>query len=103
VNRSTNPNPYFDPRELIQSERQEGKAMNLTISIDEELVARAREVARQRGTTIEDVIRVHLAEFVDAATRAKAAKELIQLLRNTPGRSGGKKIRREDAYEGRIR
>ncbi len=77
--------------------------MNLTISVDDELLAKARERAAQQGTSVQEIIRKHLAEFVGQRSREEVAKELVERLRNTPGRSGGRKIHREEAYEGRAR
>ena len=76
--------------------------MNLTVSVDDDLLAKARERAVQQGTSVQDVIRKHLAEYVGQRSREEVAKEMVELLRSTGGRSGGKKFRREDAYEGRV-
>ena len=76
--------------------------MNLTISVDDELIERAREMARRQGTSVQEVIRKHLADYIGDRPRDEVAKELIELFRRTAGRSGGKKISRSDAYEGRV-
>jgi len=76
--------------------------MNLTITVDDETLERARELARRQGTSVQEVIREHLATYVGDRPRAEIAKELSELFRNTTGRSGGKKFNRADAYEGRI-
>jgi predicted transcriptional regulator len=76
--------------------------MNLTITVDDELVERAREMARRQGTSVQEVIREHLATFIGERPRNDVARELTELFRHTSGRSGGKKIRRSDAYEGRV-
>jgi hypothetical protein len=78
--------------------------MNLTLSIDDELVARARELAQRRGTTLNQLVRDHLEELVGSGARLKALQHLEELWRAGPaGASGGKQIRREDAYEERLR
>ncbi|MCU0306021.1 MAG: ribbon-helix-helix domain-containing protein [Thermoanaerobaculales bacterium] len=76
--------------------------MNLTVTVDDDLLAKARERAAQQGTSVQEIIRQHLAEYVGQRSREEVAKELVELLRSTGGRSGGKKFRREDAYEGRV-
>ncbi len=76
--------------------------MNLTISVDDELLKRAREMAQRHGTSVQEVIRQHLVEYVGERSREDVAKELVKRLRNTTGRSGGRKIHRDEAYEGRV-
>jgi hypothetical protein len=76
--------------------------MNLTITVDDDLLAKARERAAQQGTSVQEIIRKHLAEYVGQRSREEVAKELVERLRNTTGRSGGRKIHREEAYEGRV-
>jgi len=76
--------------------------MNLTITVDDELLERARTMAQSQGTSVQEVIRRHLAEYVGDRSREEVAKELVDRLRNTTGRSGGRKIHRDEAYEGRV-
>jgi len=76
--------------------------MNLTITVDDELLQRAREMARRQGTSVQEVIRQHLSNYIGDRPRDEIAKELVALFRQTSGRSGGKKIKRSDAYEGRA-
>jgi predicted CopG family antitoxin len=76
--------------------------MNLTITVDDDLLERAREMAHRQGTSVQEVIREQLAVYVGDRSRHEVAEELAELFRNTSGHSGGKKIRREDAYEGRV-
>jgi len=76
--------------------------MNVTISIDVELAAKVREVARREGTTLNDIIRRHLETVAGQRSGAALAQELRQLWEEHPGHSGGRKLAREDAYEGRT-
>jgi hypothetical protein len=76
--------------------------MNVTISIDDELANRAREAARRQGTTLNDMIRRHLETVAGLRNGATLAKELRQLWADHPGHSGGRKIARDEAYEGRA-
>src|SRR6185369_6083282 len=75
---------------------------NLTISADEEVVRRARDVARQQGTTLNAILRRYLQVLAGRGSESRAATELLELFRTHGGHSGGKPIRREDAYEGRT-
>jgi len=76
--------------------------MNVTISLDAELASRAREVARREGTTLNDMIRRHLETVAGRRSGAALATELHQLWTDHPGHSGGRKIARDEAYEGRT-
>ena len=76
--------------------------MNVTIWIDAELAARAREVARREGTTLNDIIRRHLETVAGHRGGEAMAKELRHLWDAHPGHSGGRKVAREEAYEGRA-
>jgi hypothetical protein len=53
---------------------------NITLSADEELIARAREEAQNRGTTLNDQFRVWLAEFVEQERAAHDYQELMARL-----------------------
>ena len=76
--------------------------VNVTISIDDELAARAREVAQREGTTLNDIIRRHLETVAGRRSGAALAQELRQLWADHPGHSGGRKVARDEAYEGRT-
>jgi hypothetical protein len=76
--------------------------MNVTLSLDEKVVEKARDVARRRGTSLNDLIRRFLAELVGQKTGEQVAADLLELMRREPGRSGGRRLRREDAYRGRL-
>jgi hypothetical protein len=76
--------------------------MNVTISIADDLASRAREVAKREGTTLNEIIRRHLESIAGQRSGAVVAKDLRQLWTDHPGHSGGRKIARDEAYEGRI-
>ena len=93
---------------------------NLTISVDDELIKRARVRAIQQGTSVSARIREFLQEYVNESDdlmkkqRADAAARLMQTIgaataQTRPGAGaavpGGKKRRtlREDLYEGDFR
>jgi len=76
--------------------------MNVTISIDDELARRARDAARREGTTLNDIIRRHLETVAGQRSGTSLVSELRQLWTEHPGHSGGRKVAREEAYEGRT-
>ena len=76
--------------------------MNLTISVDDELLIKARDHARRRGISLQELIRGYLRSLVGERPAESVAEELIDLMRSEGGHSGGRKFRREDAYEDRI-
>ena len=75
---------------------------DITVSIDEQLASRAREVARRQGTSLNALIRRYLETLAGDVPGDAVASELLDLMRRHGGHSGGRRIRREEAYEGRI-
>jgi len=53
---------------------------NITLSAEEQLIARAREEAESRGTTLNAEFRVWLAAFVDQEQRARGYEDLMARL-----------------------
>ena len=76
--------------------------MNVTLSLDDDLVVRARDVARRQGTTLNDIIRKHLEVVAGQVSGAEVAEQLRALWASAPGHSGGRKFAREEAYEERL-
>lgn len=76
--------------------------MNITIALDDELVARAREIARAQGTTLNEMVRRHLESIAGTRPATRIVEELTRLWDEYPGHSGGASFRREDAYKGRV-
>lgn len=76
--------------------------MDLTISIDEELLRRAQQQALLRGTTLQDLLREHLRSLVGDPSSESTAEELIGLMTAEGGHSGGREITRQEAYEDRV-
>ena len=72
--------------------------MNLTISVQEDLLERAREMARRRGVSLQELLREQLRILVGERNGKDVATELIELMRSHGGHSGGRAWRREDAY-----
>ena len=77
-------------------------AANITISIDEELIRRAREVARRQGSSLNALIRQYLEGLAGMTPGKAVADELLALMEEHGGHSAGRPFRREDAYEGRA-
>jgi hypothetical protein len=76
--------------------------MNITLSIDEATAEAARKVAREQGTSLNDLIRQFVAGLAGQRSRAELAAELVALFEEHPGDSKGVRITREDAYDGRL-
>jgi hypothetical protein len=76
--------------------------MNVTLALDDELVARAREVARSQGTTLNDLIRKQLELLAGRRNGAALVEDLRRSWREHPAPSGGKRFNREDAYKDRL-
>jgi hypothetical protein len=76
--------------------------MNITLSIDEQLVERAREKLRATGKTVNQEIREHLEHIVGDDDLERD----IEFFKNTSGLGNpepGWKWNREDAYEDRMK
>jgi hypothetical protein len=74
---------------------------NLTLSVDEATLEKAREMARKRGTSLNALVRDFLDELAGVRQRRTAVQQLQALWAEGGGHSGGRKIGREEAYEGR--
>jgi hypothetical protein len=76
--------------------------MNVTLSIDDYLVERARAIARQRGKSLNALIREYL-EGLTASTRGpNLASQFRRLWAERSGHSGGWRFDREALYEDRL-
>ena len=72
---------------------------NITLAVDESTVERAREVARQQGTSLNALIRELIERLAGVRSGSATLAELEQLWSEGSGHSGGAKIPREDAYQ----
>ncbi len=77
--------------------------MNLTLSIDEALLERARAVAAGRGKSLNQLVRDLLQAETGMHDGEARARMLDELWASSTGRSGGVRIRRDDAYTGRVK
>ena len=73
--------------------------MNLTISLDDDLLRKARAHASRRGLSLQALIREHLRALVGLQPAEDAARELLDLMERDGGHSGGRRIGRDEAYE----
>ena len=73
--------------------------MNVTLSIDDEVVARARELAARRGTSVNQLIRDYLEELASDMTAEEILGELEDLWRTSSGDSAGRGWTREEIHE----
>jgi predicted transcriptional regulator len=73
--------------------------MNITISLDDDLLERARELARRRGTSLQALLREQVSALVGERSGTDIAAELMELMESHGGRSHGQPISRADAYE----
>lgn len=73
--------------------------MNVTLSIDEKLVERARRLAAIQGTSLNQMIRSLLEEATAASAVDQLVGELEGLWANDEGDSGGRPWRRHELYD----
>lgn len=74
---------------------------NLTLSIDDDLLRRARIRALERGTTVNGVVRRYLETFAGADQTRRALDELVTIAARSQASSGpgGRTWARDDIYE----
>jgi antitoxin component of RelBE/YafQ-DinJ toxin-antitoxin module len=75
--------------------------MNLTLSIDDEVVARARKRAEQLGTSVNQLVRDYLEQLAGKPDFERDAQELERLSHEAKGDPRGWKFNREEAHERR--
>jgi plasmid stability protein len=78
--------------------------MNLTITVDDELLRRARIRALEQGTSVNAVLRDFLESYAGSEVETKARKRLAALARGSNASSGpgGRSWTREGLYEDRL-
>lgn len=75
--------------------------MKITLSIPEHTLGRARQLAQERGTTLDQMIRDYL-EALTVHDPSQAMAELERLWKEETGDSGGWIWDREEAYDRSI-
>jgi len=75
--------------------------VNLTLSIDDEVIQRARRRADAMGTSVNQLVREYLEQFSGKTDRDDDAAEFEKLSREARGDSRGWKFNREELHERR--
>lgn len=75
--------------------------MNLTLSVDDEVISSARRRAEAMGTSVNQLVRDYLAQLAGESDAAADADEFERLSRQARGNSRGWKFNREEIYERR--
>ncbi len=73
--------------------------MNLTLSVDEATVERARKVARAMGKSLNALVRDYLASLGSTTEVEAELQELRALSQSGKGDSRGWRFNREEAHE----
>jgi hypothetical protein len=78
--------------------------MNLTITVDDELLRRARIRALSQGTSVNAILREFLESYAGSEVEIQARARLVELARESSSSSGsgGRTWKRDDFYESRV-
>jgi plasmid stability protein len=77
---------------------------NLTLTIDEDLLAKARVLAAMKRTSVNEMVRSFLAKAIeDEKARDEVSAELMRLARDQPIRLEGPPVSRDTLYAGEQR
>ncbi len=79
--------------------------MNITLSLDDDLVREVRKIAVERDTTLTGLVRAHLqvlaAEHAKSGRKRRELEALEQSFKQFQFRMGKRTWKREDLYERR--
>jgi hypothetical protein len=75
--------------------------MNVTLAVDDQLILEARRRAEAMGTSVNQLVRQYLEQFVGKSDPNADAREFERLSRAALGNSGGWKFNREELHERR--
>lgn len=73
--------------------------MNLTLSIDDEVIRQARRHAEALGTSVNQLVREYLNQLAGKTDHAADALQFERLSRASHGNSQGWKFNREELHE----
>lgn len=73
--------------------------VNITLSVDERLVERARKAAQAMGKSLNQAVRDHLSYLAGEGEMEAELSELKNLSLTSGGKSGGKKWDRDSLHE----
>jgi hypothetical protein len=78
---------------------------NLTITVDEQTLKKARMRALEQDTSVNALLREYLESYAGVREeRRKAAREILEIARNSGMSSEGKGLpKREELYEERLK
>ncbi len=104
--------PVFEPLEASLSQARAGitprdtcytypvDQTNLTLSIDREILRRARKAAIDRDASVNELVRRYLERLANEAdSRTAAVADLREIFRTSKARIGGARWTREDLHE----
>jgi plasmid stability protein len=75
---------------------------NLTITLDDELLKKARVKAAELGTSVNEVLRRHLEAWTGLQQeRRRAIEQLLEASERSTASSGGRKWTRDELHERR--
>jgi antitoxin component of RelBE/YafQ-DinJ toxin-antitoxin module len=72
--------------------------MNLTLSVDEQILRRARKTARAMGKSVNQLVREYLEQIANTNEARRDLEELRQLSAEAKGRSGGRSFDRDEVH-----
>jgi hypothetical protein len=73
---------------------------NITLSIEEDVLREARKIAAERSTTVNAIVRAHLADLVRQKKRTRDALQRMRALAQKGGMEiGAKTWTRDDLHE----
>jgi plasmid stability protein len=77
---------------------------NLTLTVDEDVLRRARIRAIQQNTSVNALVREYLASYAGADGAQQAIEEFLELAKRSKASSGpeGRTWTREEIYEERL-
>ena len=73
--------------------------MNLTLSVDDDVVQKARQRAEQLGTSVNQLVREYLEQLAGKTNPTRDAEEFERLSQLSQGDSKGWKFNREEAHD----
>ena len=73
--------------------------MNVTLSVDDEVIRQARRQAEVMGTSVNQLVREYLEQLAHKSDRNADAAEFERLSRLSQGDSRGWKFNREELHE----
>jgi hypothetical protein len=76
-------------------------SMNVTLSVDDEVILRARRTAEALGTSVNQLVRDYLEQLSGNGKPEELADEFRRLSLLSTGRSNGWKFNREELHERR--